>query len=91
MGTPFHRRQIDAARLAALHAARGTRLVSYSPSWSDFLAKGNVVMLWAIVAVLVIVWLLGSVAHVAGAFIHLLLVIAVIVLIARLVSGRRRV
>jgi len=48
-------------------------------------------MLWAIVAILVIIWLFGLVAHVAGAFIHLLLVIAVIVLIVQLVSGRRRV
>jgi len=48
-------------------------------------------MLWAIVAILVILWLLGFVAHIAGAFIHLVLVIAVIVLIVQLVSGRRRV
>jgi hypothetical protein len=45
-------------------------------------------MLYTIVAVLVVLWLLGFSFHVAGGFIHALLVIAVIVLIVRLVSGR---
>lgn len=48
-------------------------------------------MLWAILAILLILWLLGFGFHVAGAFIHLLLVIALIVLIVQLVSGRRAV
>ncbi len=48
-------------------------------------------MLWAIIAILIILWLLGFGFHVAGAFIHLLLVIAVIVLIIQLVTGRRAV
>lgn len=46
-------------------------------------------MLWAIVAILVILWLLGFVAHIAGAFIHLILVVALIVLVVQLVTGRR--
>ncbi len=46
-------------------------------------------MLWTIVVILVVLWLLGLPAHIAGAFIHLLLVIAVIVLIAQLIAGRR--
>jgi len=46
-------------------------------------------MLWTAFVVLLILWLLGFSFHVAGAFIHLLLVIAVIVLIVNLVSGRR--
>ena len=46
-------------------------------------------MLWAIIVILVILWLLGfSVFHLAGGFIHLLLVIAVIVLVIKLVTGR---
>ena len=49
-------------------------------------------MLWAIVAILVILWLLGWLAfHIAGAFIHILIVIAIIVLIYQLVTGRRAV
>ncbi|MBP0616503.1 lmo0937 family membrane protein [Jiella mangrovi] len=48
-------------------------------------------MLWTIAVILVILWLLGAFAfHVAGGLIHLLLVIAVIVVIYQLVTGRRR-
>ncbi len=46
-------------------------------------------MLYTIVVVLVVLWLLGLIGHVAGSFIHLLLVIAVVVLIFPLISGRR--
>jgi hypothetical protein len=46
-------------------------------------------MLWTIAVILVILWLLGFGFHVAGGLIHLLLVIAVIVVIIQLVSGRR--
>jgi hypothetical protein len=44
---------------------------------------------WAIVAVLMILWLLGFGLHVAGSLIHLLLVVAIVVLIVDLLSGRR--
>ncbi len=46
-------------------------------------------LLWAIFVVLVVLWLLGFVLHVAGGFIHILLVIAAIVLIYNLVMGAR--
>lgn len=46
-------------------------------------------MLWTIVAILLILWLLGFSFHVAGGLIHLLLVVAVVVLIINLVTGRR--
>jgi hypothetical protein len=47
-------------------------------------------MLWTIVAILLILWLLGFFAfHIAGGLIHLLLVIAVIVVIVRLIQGRK--
>ncbi|HEV8492570.1 MAG TPA: lmo0937 family membrane protein [Candidatus Angelobacter sp.] len=48
-------------------------------------------MLWTIFAILVILWLLGWGFHVAGGLIHLLLVIALIVAVINLVSGRRTV
>ena len=49
-------------------------------------------MLWTIAVILFILWLLGfAVFHVAGGLIHLLLVIAVIVIIFRLITGRRPV
>ena len=48
-------------------------------------------MLWTILVILVILWLLGYGFSVAGgtSLIHLLLVVAVIVLVINLVSGRR--
>lgn len=46
-------------------------------------------MLWAIFVILVVLWLLGFSFHIAGGLIHLLLVVAVVVLIINLVSGRR--
>jgi hypothetical protein len=48
-------------------------------------------MLWTIFAVLLILWLLGFSFHVGGALIHLLLVIAVVVLLVNLITGRRAV
>ena len=46
-------------------------------------------MLWTIFVILLILWLLGFSFHIAGSLIHVLLVIAVIVLIFNLISGRR--
>jgi hypothetical protein len=46
-------------------------------------------MLWTIFVVLLILWLLGFLAHFGGGLIHLVLVIAVVVLIVNLISGRR--
>jgi hypothetical protein len=46
-------------------------------------------VLWTILVVLLILWLLGFSFHVGGALIHLLLVIAVVVLVFNLISGRR--
>lgn len=48
-------------------------------------------MLWTILVVLLICWLLGFSLHVGGGLIHLLLVVALVVLIFNLVTGRRRV
>jgi hypothetical protein len=47
-------------------------------------------MLWTIAVILFVLWLLGAFAfHVGGGLIHLLLVIAVIVIIVQLLTGRR--
>jgi hypothetical protein len=46
-------------------------------------------MLWTIVVLLLILWLLGFTMHVAGGLIHVLLVIALVVVVLRLLSGRR--
>ena len=46
-------------------------------------------MLYTIAVVLIILWLLGLVSsYTIGGFIHILLVVAVIVLLVRLISGR---
>jgi hypothetical protein len=47
-------------------------------------------MLWAIFVIILVLWLLGFSFHVAGGLIHLLLVVALVVLVINLVSGRRR-
>ena len=47
-------------------------------------------MLWTLFIILLILWLLGLITnYTLGGFIHLLLVIALIVLVVRLLQGRR--
>lgn len=47
-------------------------------------------MLFTIAVVLIILWLLGFIAFpVIGGFIHILLVIAVIVVLVKIISGKR--
>jgi len=46
-------------------------------------------MLWTIIIVLFMLWLLGLIGHIGGGLIHILLVVAVIVLLFNLLSGRR--
>ncbi|MFZ0807382.1 MAG: lmo0937 family membrane protein [Candidatus Sulfotelmatobacter sp.] len=46
-------------------------------------------MLWTLVAVLLILWLLGFSFHIAGGLIHLLLVVALVMIVINVVSGRR--
>jgi hypothetical protein len=47
-------------------------------------------MLWTIFTILLVLWLLGLVSGYAlGGFIHLLLVVAVVVLLFQLLTGRR--
>ncbi len=47
-------------------------------------------MLYTIVVILLVLWLLGNVtAYTAGGLIHILLVIAIIVVIVRVIQGRK--
>jgi hypothetical protein len=48
-------------------------------------------MLWTIVGVLIVLWLLGFSMHMGGGLIHALLVIAIVVFVYNLLSGRRSV
>lgn len=46
-------------------------------------------MLWTIAVILLILWLLGFSLHIAGGLIHILLVVALIVGLVQLFTGRR--
>jgi hypothetical protein len=46
-------------------------------------------MLWTILAILRVLWLVGLIGGIGGGLIHILLVVAAIVLIFNLLSGRR--
>lgn len=48
-------------------------------------------MLWTLLVVLLILWVLGFSFHIAGGLIHLLLVVALVVLVFQLITGRRAV
>ena len=49
-------------------------------------------MLWTIAVILIVLWLLGLVSsYTMGGFIHLLLVVAVVVVLVRIIQGRRLV
>jgi hypothetical protein len=47
-------------------------------------------MLYTIIVVLLVLWLLGLLGHIGGGLIHLLLVVALIVFIYNLITGRRK-
>jgi len=48
-------------------------------------------MLWTIIVILLVLWLLGFIGHIGGGLVWLLLVIAAIVLLYQLLTGRRAV
>jgi hypothetical protein len=48
-------------------------------------------LLWLIIVVLVVLWLAGWTMHIGGSLIHALVVIAVIVLLFQIITGRRAV
>ena len=57
----------------------------------DSFQEGDSIMLWTILVILLVLWLIGLLSHVGGGLIHLLLVVAVIILVINLVTGRRAV
>jgi hypothetical protein len=60
--------------------------VSLKPPFAKWGCTLN--LLWAVVVVLVVLWLFGFAMHVGGGLIHLLLVVALVVVVVRLISGR---
>jgi hypothetical protein len=55
------------------------------------LLERKATMLWTIIVILLVLWLLGFSLHIAGSLIHLLLVVALVVFVINLISGRRAV
>jgi hypothetical protein len=49
---------------------------------------GGTTVLWTILVILLVLWLLGLVGSIGGAFIHLLLVLAIIVFLVQMLSSR---
>ena len=48
-------------------------------------------MLWTLLAVILVLWLLGFIGSVGGGLIHLLLVVALVIFVINLLTGRRPV
>ena len=48
-------------------------------------------ILWTVIVILFVLWLLGFAMHIGGGLIHLLLVVAVVVFVINLLTGRRTV
>jgi uncharacterized protein DUF5670 len=46
-------------------------------------------MLWTVLLLLLVLWLLGLITHIGGGLVHLLLVVALVLLVVDLLSGRR--
>jgi hypothetical protein len=57
---------------------------------SEQISLGGSLMLWTLFVILLVLWLLGLVSsYTFGGFIHILLVLAIVVLVINLISGRR--
>ena len=66
------------------------RLVAVCGEHSIQTKKGRIVMLYTIAVVLIVLWLLGLLtSYTMGGFIHALLVIAIVAVLLRIISGRR--
>jgi uncharacterized protein DUF5670 len=70
---------------------RCTRLRRHFPTQASAFERGVLYMLWTIFVILLVLWILGFSFHIAGSLIHILLVIALVVLVINLISGRRSV
>jgi hypothetical protein len=71
-------------------SSAGTGIALFRSGLNFGIEEAN--MLWTVFVVLLVLWALGFVSGYAiGGFIHLLLVLAVVVLIIQLISGRRSI
>ena len=63
-----------------------------SAGLKNFGTKGRVCkMLWTILVILLVLWLLGLIGGIGGGLIHLLLVVALVIFVINLLTGRRPV
>jgi hypothetical protein len=46
-------------------------------------------LLWTVIVILFVFWLIGLILHIGGALIHIALVVAVVLVIVNLLTGRR--
>jgi hypothetical protein len=54
-----------------------------------YLNRKEIHVLWTIAVILIVAWLLGFTAFHVGGLIHVLLVIAIVVVLVRIITGRR--
>jgi hypothetical protein len=79
--------QLVVGKMAHRTSAGNTALPLHRPASPKSESKK---MLYTLAVVLVILWLLGMVTSVAaGGLIHILLVVAIVVVLVRIISGRR--
>jgi hypothetical protein len=84
----FHTRHLFAGLSDAVQSRRAMHVATGWIAHAVSFARGNI-MLYTIAVVLLILWVLGLVTSTAiGGFIHVLLVIAVVMVLLRLISGR---
>lgn len=72
-----------------MYAARTVRRGALTPPRARGRYAPRMNLLWAIVVVLVLLWLLGLVLRAFGGLIHLLIIAALVIVIYRLLTGRR--
>jgi uncharacterized membrane protein YtjA (UPF0391 family) len=85
-----HLPSLSAVRLRlGVAEPRGTRVDIRSGAGK--VAREEKPMLWTLIVLLLVFWLLGFAFNVAGGIIHVLLVIAVVLFLVNLLTGRRTV
>ncbi len=87
---PIHRKRRNSTFLAPFVGEASLGVVSglaVGESYEHGQEGGE--MLWTILGVVLVLWLLGLITNIGGGLIHLLLVVALVVLIVQLVSGRK--
>ena len=75
----------------AMEEKRATRSILHRESNLTLQhTRKDIIMLWTIAIILVILWLLGLItSYTMGGFIHILLVLAIIVILYNVISGRK--